>query len=235
MKQIFTIAISLIIMCWVTSCVNVSPDEKQSTQVSSIGKATTMKQFVDINVVGAMQVFYSLGNNHTVRVEAQRETFEKLVIYVKENELYISSKNENFGLDSLSMMNDVKVYVTSPSLHVVQMTGEGAFTASSPVDVSLLDVKLTGSGCVTFKKKVDASKGLDVELIGSGIINIADLSSAKLKTQVTGSGSVNYENINVDDADSRITGSGSINMRGAIAEHARTITGSGKINVTHLN
>ena len=235
MKQIFTIAISLIIMCWVTSCANVNPDEKQSTQVSTIGKATTMKQFVDINVVGAMQVFYSLGNNHTVRVEAQRETFEKLVIYVKENELYISSKDENFGLDSLSMMNDVKVYVTSPSLCAVQMTGEGAFTASSPLDVSLLDIKLTGSGNITFNKKVNASKDLDVELTGSGTIDFSDLSSVKLKTQVTGSGSVNYENLSVEEADSRITGSGSINMRGAIDENSRTISGSGKINVTHLN
>ncbi len=234
MKNFIVYSLALLsILIW-GSCADVNKSGDQPTQVKESSKLTTMKQFLDVNVVGSMQVFYTQDSKNTVRVEAQKEEFDKLVIYVKENELYISSKNENVVADSLVAMQDVKVYVTSPSLREVTMTGEGSFTAKEAIETTHLDASLTGSGSISFAGKI-TSKSFSVELVGDGCVNVADLNCKKLYTQVTGSGAVNYASLIADNAESVITGSGRIAMKGVVTEHTRKISGSGEISITHLN
>ena len=234
MKKVPVFLLVLFVLLAVNSCADGNNAGEQSTQVAAIGNLTKMKQFVDVNVIGSMQVFYTQESKHTVRVDAQKEAFDKLVIYVQNNELYITSKNKDFLQDSTVSMSDVKVYVTSPSLREVSLTGEGGFTASTNVTASHLDIDLTGSGEIVFEKPID-SKTVDVNLTGSGVVNIADLKSPKLWTQITGSGDVNYAKLKVENAESVITGSGKITMKGVITGHSRKISGSGEISVTHLN
>ena len=121
MKKILIITIALLAFAGFNSCVETTTSGTQATQVTSTSKTVKMKPFVDVNVIGSMQVLYSTGKSNEVRVEAMKEAFDKLVIYVKENELYITSKDEN--LDSASLIQDVKVYVSSPSLREVSLTG----------------------------------------------------------------------------------------------------------------
>lgn len=228
MKNTVSIILASLAIMWTSSCVNVGIDNDQPTQVPTASTVTNMKQFVDVNVVGSMQVFFTQGNKHTVKVQASKEAFDKLVIYVKENELYISSKNENIISEVLASMQNVKVFVTSPSLREVSVTGAGTFTTSDQINVSHLDIDITGSGNVNFTGNIK-TKTLDVELTGSGNVNIENLNSPKLNTTVTGSGNVNYANINVERAQSTITGTGNITMKGTVAEHIKSTTGSGKI------
>ncbi len=231
MKKILIITIALLAFAGFNSCVETTTSGSQATQVTSASKTVKMKPFVDVNVIGSMQVLYSTGKSNEVRVEAMKEAFDKLVIYVKENELYITSKDEN--LDSASLIQDVKVYVSSPSLREVSLTGAGSFITTGPVSSSHLDIDLIGAGEVAFAQRVD-TKTLDVELTGAGVVNISDLKCPKLWTQITGAGTVNYDNITIDNAESIIVGSGKVSMKGSVKNHIKTITGSGVISESSL-
>lgn len=233
-KRFFYVFASLILIC-LYACVSVNDNnagndnEEQQTQVPVVGKLTKMKQFVDVNVVGDMQVIYNHENNHTVKVESSNDVFDNLVVYVKENELYISSKNEKNAKDTVDVMKDVKVYVSSAGLHNVKVTGGGSFSTSSPIESSHFDIKLTGSGHVDFSNMI-SSNSIDVDVTGSGSVRVADLKCGKLMTQITGSGFVAFENVSVEEAKSSITGSGSITMKGKVGNHIKQINGQGKIN-----
>lgn len=232
-KRFFYVFASFLICLYACVSVNdnnVSNDnEEQQTQVPVVGKLTNMKQFVDVNVVGDMKIVYNHENNYTVKVESSNEAFNSLVVYVKENELYICSKNDNNAKDSVDVMKDVKVYVSSPDLHNVKVTGGGSFSTSSPIDASHFDIKLTGSGNVGFSNMI-SSNSIDVNVTGSGSVSVADLKCVKLMTQVTGSGSVAFDSVNVEEAKSSVTGSGSITMKGKVGNHIKQINGQGKIN-----
>lgn len=227
MRKFLAISFAILVLFCVASCVN--ENGPQTTQVSQVGQVTSMQHFADINIVGSMQVFYDQGENHSVRVEAESKAFDKLLIYVKSNELFISSK-ESQEHDTISMEN-VKVYVSSPNLMKVSVTGSGFFTAAKKVQVANLDVKLTGSGVVAFEN-VLSCKNLDVELTGTGSVKLAGALVNKLSTKVTGTGDVNYANIKAERADSKIAGTGTISMNGAVGEHVKNVTGAGKIIVT---
>ena len=219
-KRFFYVFASFLICLYACVSVNdnnVSNDnEEQQTQVPVVGKLTNMKQFVDVNVVGDMKIVYNYENNYTVKVESS-------------NEVYICSKNDNNVKDSVDVMKDVKVYVSSPDLHNVKVTGGGSFSTSSPIDASHFDIKLTGSGNVGFSNMI-SSNSIDVNVTGSGSVSVADLKCVKLMTLVTGSGSVAFDSVNVEEAKSSVTGSGSITMKGKVGNHIKQINGQGKIN-----
>lgn len=226
MRKLLNISIAILALLCATSCVN--ENGSQTTQVPQVGKVVPMQRFADINIVGSMQVFYTQGENHSVRVEAEPKAFERLLIYVKGNELFVTSK-ESQQLNMESMEN-VKVYVTSPNLIEVSVTGSGIFTATKKVQLANLDVELTGSGVVAFDDALSC-KNLDVELTGSGSVKLAGAVVKKLSTKVTGTGDVNYYNLKAERAESNISGTGTITMNGTVGEHVKNITGTGKIVV----
>ena len=224
MRQILFFSITVIALLWATSCV--TDNGSATSQVAHAGKVTAMQHFANINIVGSMQVFYTQGDSHSIRVEAEPKAFDKLLIYVKGNELFVTSK-ESLVPDSVPM-EDVKVYVTSPNLLKVSVTGSGLFAATDKMQVSNLDVKLTGSGVVAFENVLSGKK-LEVELTGSGNVKFANVIIKKLCTKVIGSGDVAYANLKAEQAESNIAGTGTITMHGSVGEHQKNVNGEGHI------
>lgn len=234
MKNYLFIVIALIALLCTSSCVDNTTTDKPTSQVNTAGKVFKLKSFVDVNVVGSMQVFYTLADANQVSVEASKDAFDELVIYVKENELYVTSKNDNPApaADTVDLMKDVKVHVSSTSLREISITGSGTFTSTSPLSLSHLDIDLTGAGSVNIQHLVDA-KTFDAELTGNGTINVAQLKCSKLRTQVTGLGKVSYYNVTATNAESTVVGNGTIAINGDVENHNKTIIGTGSISLTN--
>ena len=224
MRTFLSLSVALVFLLCATSCV--TDNAPQASQVPQVGKVTAMQRFADINLVGSMQVLYTQGDSHSVRVEADPEAFDKLLIYVKSNQLFITCKDSQ-ELDTVSMEN-VKVYVTSPNLIEISVTGSGVFTATDKVRVTNLDIELTGSGSVAFEN-VLSGKMLDVELTGSGSVSFANLIINKLGTKITGSGDVDYAHLKAEHVESDIAGTGTITMHGTVNNHKKNVIGEGHI------
>jgi len=226
MKKFFTLAIAVVALLCTMSCVNENVSVK--SQVHQVGKETSMKRFTSIKVVGSMQVIYTQGKTHSVRVESEPKAFEKMLIYVKGNELIVTSKEESQEPEIDAMMGDVKVYVTSPSLIKASVVGSGVLSSIAPANFSNFDIELTGLGTVSFKKPLTV-KSLEVELTGTGTMDFASVSGKRLSTKVTGTGDVDYADVKVEHAQSNITGSGKITIQGNINEHVKKVTGAGNV------
>lgn len=236
MKKIFAFTAAIVLaLMFVSSCVHISSavDNDQPTQVKTAGELKVMEQFSRINFTGSMQVVYSHGDKYTVRVEAPQEIMEKLVIYVKSKELNIGNKNEFFGIGSTMSMGDVKIYVTSPVVKQIDLTGTGNLIVNGDVTASRLDVDLTGAGNISFAGLLSCSF-LDVELTGSGNIEFANVKADKIDAQVTGVGNINYTNVEAGTVGSNITGAGNITISGTAGNHIQNVTGVGKVDDTGL-
>ena len=232
MKKFLNLVSIVLIMTILSACVySSSVDNNQPTQVEEAGELKVMNQFSRINLAGSMQVIYSQGDKYTVRVDAPQQAMEKLVIYVKSKELNIGSKDELLGFNNA--ISDIKIYVTSPVIKQIDLTGSGDLTVNNAVSVGRLDVELTGAGHLNFAGALTCSF-LDVDLTGSGNIDFANVKAGKIETDITGVGNVSYTNVSAGTIGSNITGAGNITIAGSAEKHILNITGVGNVDDSGL-
>lgn len=231
MKKYLNVFFVLLTIMLVSSCIHVngSIDTDQPSQVKTAGEEKVLDQFSRINVAGSMQVFYIQGDKYTVLIDAPQELMEKIVVYVKAKELNIGCKKETLGSDLFLPLRDVKIFVTSPSIKEIDLTGSGNLTTKGEIKASRLDVGLTGAGNMNFEGVLSCNY-LDVDLTGSGNMKFSNVTADKMVTDVTGSGNVDYSSIAAGRVESDITGVGNIKISGKTSEHIKNVTGLGNVD-----
>ena len=236
MKNNLTLIVATLALALVCSCSN-KPNNETSNENSAPSAQTqegeSIEQFNEIEVAGAMQVFFSQDKNCSLRIEAPQEMKDKIVTSVNGKSLLISTKDEMTGEDASLPMSDVKVYLTSPLIKDVEVSGSGTFTATSPIEATRFDIDLNGSGNVILNGLLSCSY-LDLELKGSGDIRISESKVDKLEAEVSGSGNINFENITANSINSTISGAGNIRLKGTAKTNTQSITGAGKVDITEL-
>ncbi|MBR5087676.1 MAG: DUF2807 domain-containing protein [Muribaculaceae bacterium] len=229
MRKIQTLAIVVISTLLLSSCV-VGNARTHKTQVKNINQETAMSRFDGISVAGSMNVELIQGDEYSVLVKgADSESFDKLVIYVKDNTLNIETKNEFFDFVSTNNMREVTVYVTTPDIKDISCAGSGTLTAKKPINTGTLHLSIAGSGDVAFNDQLSCNN-LKVDIAGSSDVTFKHLKADILKTSIAGSGSVVYKDMDVDEAVSSIAGSGKIILQGKVSKHSEDVAGSGNID-----
>lgn len=236
MKQVMNLAIVAVMSMALMSCMSVNLGgnngvDKTPTQVEQINVLTEMQPFAHVDITGAFKVIYEQGNRHTVRVEASEKALKEMTIYVKEKELRIRSAVKKPTVS----FSDVKVYVTSPDIQSVDLTGSGLFSASNPVTCSKdLLIDLTGSGKVLIVAANCNKAHLD--LTGAGTIELGALEAANTTLDLTGSGAINLGGLKSGTVNFDLTGSGSMKLDKMVCnEFDIDLTGSGKVNCEDIN
>lgn len=228
MKSLSLLALTVML---VSSCVHISIGDNHETEVTAINQVTSMNTFDKIGVSGAMSVCYEQDSACTVRVEAPQAVFDKLVIYVKDKELHIGIKDGVYiGINT--HLDQVKVYVTAPTLTDIDLAGSGSFSVTTALTVNDLNVDLAGSGHIIISQL--SCHDLDVEVAGSGNATFQQVTARKVNTEVAGSGKVTYNTLQAERANSEIAGSGKIILSGSVQQHHETISGSGDIDTSGL-
>ena len=252
MKQVINLALVAIMSMSMsmTSCMSVNIGngdvDKTPTQIQEINQLTTMQPFDEVDIAGPFKVIYEQSNEHSVRVEASEQALKEMTVYVKDGELRIRKAVHKPTVS----LKDVKIYVTSPVIDMIELAGSGMFAASNPITVNKdLDVEIAGSGnvlltavtCHESALEIAGSGNIEIgnlsadevttEIAGSGNINLGSMTCKKLKAEIAGSGDINCNNINADNVDVDIAGSGNVNLKGTVRNHTKDIAGSGKVNI----
>lgn len=254
MKRLMSLAVLAVMSMTLMSCLSVNFGEHGNngvdttpTQVAQSNVLTDMQPFEEVDITGAFKIIYEQGDRHTVRIEASEQALKEMTVYVKDYELRIRPAVKKPTVS----FADVKVFVTSPDISMVDLTGAGLFSASNPVTSNKdLVIDLTGAGRVLMVAAKCNKAHLDLtgagsiefgalettdtklELTGSGSINLGDLKSGKVNFDLTGSGSMKLDKMVCNEFDIDLTGSGNVNCEDISAENGHTdITGSGKVTL----
>lgn len=236
-KEVLNLVVLALMSMTMMSCLSVNFGEHGNdgvdttpTQVPQINVLTEMQPFVEVDITGEFKIIYEQGDRHTVRIEASEQAFKEMTVYVKERELRIRSSVKKPTVS----FKDVKVYVTSPDISVVDLTGSGLFSASNPVTSKDLLVDLTGAGKVLMVAAKCNKAHLD--LTGSGTIELGALDAADTKLELTGSGAINLGNLKAGTVGFDLTGSGSMKLDKMICnEFDIDLTGSGNVSCEDIN
>ena len=260
MKKFFLMSLVALVAMTMTSCMHVKIGDNgwslggghkndTPTQVHQVNETIKMDPFDCLKSVGPFNVIYEIGNDHTVRVEGTPEQLEKMTIYVKDGQLTIDVSVENLRENTFDHM---RVFVTSPHIKDITVTGSGTVTAPYALNTSYLELHVTGSGDITIAELKANAVGITVTgsgdvaigpimagiventVTGSGDIDIAALECSNLTNSITGSGDINVSNLKVGYVSSKIAGSGDIKLQGTAETHEEKVTGSGDIDISGL-
>lgn len=217
-------------------------------------RTTDLEGFDRIEVIGSPTVYYTQADSFSVRIKGPKDLVPNILTDVEGGTLTIRNKgkigifNVHFGGDK-----ELAVYVTSPDLIGVQVSGSGDFISQGRVDTDNLELRLKGSGDVQFTDVVcdrcDAElvgsgdlniKHLDTRettatLIGSGDLNIRQMNALRTQLQLRGSGDIDVEFLSgCGSVNAELQGSGDITLKGQVQRFDMHKRGSGDINSNNL-
>lgn len=222
-------------------------------------QTVAVDNFDKISLTGNIDVIFSQGSKTSVVIVGNRKDIDKVEAEVKGSTLFISTKTEKKNVGGVTVkttkfIDEVKVKVTSKSLKDVKITGNGDFKATTDIKTDNLNLNVSGSGDLEFKKvTADAAKAT---IAGSGDISIKKLDTKNLNTSIAGSGEIEIDNVTdrcdvaqlsiagsgdmkmkfegCRDLRCKIAGSGEMELKGKVGDYSSAISGSGEIDKREL-
>lgn len=189
----------------------------------------TFEPFTVLNVLGSANVVYIQGDGYSVRMEGDQKEIDKLNIYQTGKQLHVGYKTTKIGGIYYSSSNgsDVTIYVTSPSVEVINLTGS-ASVKMDRLEQSSIVLNVAGSGGMRLGKAKLTTASINVA--GSGGITADHLTAVTASISVAGSGEVQTQ----VDCDAQLTcsvaGSGSIRVSGKAGHYSKSVYGSGCVD-----
>lgn len=159
MKNLLYIALMLPLI----SCGKVSPEGDITTHEVKV------QDFNKLDLEGKFTLFYVKDSINFVSVDTYPNIFENLEIYVKDNTLYISEKNETKGVD----MYNITLYAKK-SLSTITMRDSTNMTISSQMSEPEFNLNLTDrakfSGSILANKvQIEMEKKSKANLLGRSV------------------------------------------------------------------
>lgn len=235
MNRLSFLFLSLFVLCAVhtVSAQRVEGNGQVVTQTREVAA------FDELNSHGSFNIVVTDGNDHAVKVEAEENLQQYVIVEVRDGKLHIRNKpNVNFHAKK-----DITVHVTAPSLKGVKLSGSGNVKSTNTLNGSPnFEIKSSGSGNVTLSVEATSliadisgsgnmtlngkTKELDSKIAGSGNIRAKGLQSDITSIKISGSG--NAEVVANEKLSSKIAGSGEVRYWGNASVDSK-VAGSGSI------
>jgi hypothetical protein len=176
--------------------------------------------FEQIYSAGSFNIFYTHADTVGIRIVCESNLLPYIQTSVFNKKLDISFATHI----SVSLHQDIDIYVSSPAVEKIHLAGSGNIVADSLLGNDV-EIMLSGSGNIYSNFYGDY---LESSVSGSGKIEIYGECDT-LDTSVSGSGTIELEAPNCSLAKVTISGSGKAELTGSADEAVLKILGSGKI------
>ncbi|MEJ7779516.1 MAG: head GIN domain-containing protein [Daejeonella sp.] len=190
---------------------------------SSISDETrNVSGFSGISSVGSYNVFITMGNTESLRIEGDPEQISEIQTVVEDGTLKIRNKQRTGGWKNYN--GKVNIYVNAKSLKSIVLSGSGDIKVSGTVKSPDVSTVLSGSGSISLT--MDATN-YSATISGSGEID-AKGKAENAKIAVNGSGDFEGNDLRTSISSARMSGSGDICIQADKALDA-AMSGSGNI------
>jgi hypothetical protein len=190
-----------------------------------------LDSFTKISFRAAGKLILRQGSPQKVEVEGDKEYIEELDIRVEGNKLTMGRDNWK-GWNWNDNNDRVTIYVTVPNIEAVGVAGSGDLVAENLITARDLDLNVSGSGSMEIE--ADASGTLGADVSGSGHIELKKGKCHDFDSHVSGSGRIRAELEVADRVEFGLSGSGKVYARGKAQEVKASISGSGEVLAENL-
>jgi hypothetical protein len=159
--------------------------------------------FTQLQLAVAADLYLTQGNEYSLVLEGDEDDLEEIETVVRHGTLKIKhDKPFHFG-----GIDRIKVYVTMKNIEGLSVSGSGSLKAETAVEAEDIELNVSGSGEIN----IDDLKATTAEMTisGSGDINLSGgrkLSS--LNCDISGSGELHARDLETEKAELTISGSG---------------------------
>lgn len=177
----------------------------QDEKVSEVRK---VDDFSSIKITSVANVIFTQGDRYSLRLEGKEKWVKLTTTEVKNGYLVISFKK---GEKSVKNINGLKLYVTAPTLEVVELTGVGSLECKEPLKLDDFTLRINGVGSA----------------------EVADLTCHRFTVSLNGVGDAEV-NVDCDYLKARMGGVGSLELKGSADEADISRSGIGSVNTKRL-
>ncbi|GAA3945210.1 head GIN domain-containing protein [Hymenobacter algoricola] len=199
-------------------------------QSMAAGRETReVASFSQVTLANSVTVVLVQGSPQKVEAEGAAEDLAHLETTVRNSRLRIGTVRETSPLSSYRFRSSVTVYVTTPAVSALSVSGSGSLKAAAGVKSPNLSLSLSGSG----RLEVGAVQATNVSssVAGSGTIILGQGSVSQHEVSISGSGSIKAASLRADNCQVSISGSGDCHVNAARTLDA-SIMGSGDVHVS---
>ncbi len=215
--------ISVALLVFIASMGYVTAQIKETRNVSTFTK-------ISFRVPG--KLYLKQGSPQKVEIEGKKDMLEKIETEVDGNRLIIGKEGKGWMDWSWNDNDDrVTVYITVKDIDGLSVSGSGDLIGQGKIISSDLDLNVSGSGSLQLEAAVSGNMEADVS--GSGEINFKG-TCKNYDSDVSGSGRIDLDIVVSDRADFGVSGSGKIQASGTANEVRTSISGSGKVLASNL-
>ncbi len=182
----------------------------------------TPEVFQKIDVQIDAEIHVKKGTKTEVVINAQQNIYDEIKVYVTSDILKFAYNH------CVRNKQTVVIYIESPNLDGLKISGSGNISIDSTLTTSRLDLKILGSGSISVNDL--NTSYINTHISGSGSVNIASTDTVTTHDiLIDGSGNINAFNLPTQNITIDILGSGSCNIY-AITKLDVYIAGSGGVN-----
>jgi len=155
--------------------------------------------FNRIEVLVGAEVILTQGPARDIQIEAENNIIPRIITRISGNTLIIDS---NGGLYS---NKKIKIWIQTPDVYGIYVGSSGRVISDNKILGKNLELELSGSGLIDVA--ADMTNDVDALLSGSGLIYLEGDARNAIYT-MTGSGKIESFGMHADNADVQINGSG---------------------------
>lgn len=178
----------------------------QNEQVSEVRK---VDDFSSIRIKSVANVEFTQGDKYSLRLEGKEKWVKLTTTEVKNGCLVIDF--ERGEKRSVKNINGLKLYITAPTLEVVELTGVGSLECKEPLKLDDFTLRINGVGSA----------------------EVADLTCHRFTVSLNGVGDAEV-NVDCDYLKARMGGVGNLELRGSAGEADVSRSGIGSLNTKRL-
>lgn len=161
----------------------------------------SVNDFTKLNMNISGKVFIIQGAEYSCTVETEENIAALIKTEVKDHELIISQTN-NFNTNTLN------VYITMPFVDKLSLNGSGDINCKNEISSKTLELELNGSGNINMNKIIVLTLSCSID--GSGNINLLTGKAKEANFELGGSGNITADHIDCENVVASIDGSGNI-------------------------
>lgn len=238
------ILFSLLTAILFVSCASTNAATRQISK-----QYTVNSSFSAIHVQSNIEVDYDIANKVSIVASADAEYLSLLKIYVKNNTLYLETKNHdnNFNSDR----DAIKVKLSAPLLRSYSTSGNAQLDVNSMVKIDgLVNINTTGNSEIEFKQTVDCGNielgtsgnsqvSFDKKLIctaikagtsGNSSLDIDAITCQTIQLGSSGNSEVDVKNINAVKVNAGSSGNSGIDLSGKADNVSLKASGNSEID-----
>lgn len=234
MKQkmmILTALIATIALC--SACrMNIKNDKSEPLTLKYSKTFGEIAAFERISIDGVCRVIYVQGDSTSVRARYSKAEDAELISVKSDGEmLQINVKEPKNAIKRKK--GKILIYVTSPDLIGVALSGVGSFKTKGPLDTDTLRLNMEGVGSIKIPSLI--CDRLQANVAGAGSIQLSDVTAQETLLSMNGVGSIKVENFqNSGSVHCTMEGVGSIKLGGEVQNFSNYVNGVGSIDAKDL-